>query len=212
MLVLEKDAAKASMKTLNLAKRDATISSGRSMLFVLEDEDRLGVKLKKTIFTVKTPVIPELDTVYRSWPLPLTTITFPTGLADYVAAFEFSCTHSSVERSTFCVLIESRRAQQLWSTSVLFYDSEMDIPLETILNDKAGTFQNEGKSIAYDTGLKNRPAIGMRVRVDFRTSEMSEMLVTVSSTQKFIRTNSEENEYRSSVRSMVNKFRMRTTS
>ena len=212
MLVLEKDAAKAKLQTLNLTKRDVTINSGRSMLFVLEDEDRLGVVLKKNIFAVKTPVMLELDTIYRSWNLPLETIDLPTSLADYIAAFEFSCTHGSVDASTFCVLIESRRAQQLWSTTVMFFDDEEDTSLEDILNEKAGTFQNEGKSIAYDTGLKTRPAIGMRVKVDFRASQMNEMLVAVTSTQKFIRTNSDDFETRPSIRNIVNKLRMRSTS
>jgi hypothetical protein len=210
LLILEKDAAKAKLQTVNLTKKDVTINSGRSMLFILEDEDRLGVVLKRNIFTVKTPVMLELDTVYYSWKLPLETINLPTSLADYVAAFEFSCTHKSADAPTFCVLIESRRAQQLWSTCVIFFDDEEDISLETILNEKAGTFQNEGKSIAYDTGLKNRAAIGMRVKVDFRTSQMSQMLVTVTSTQKFKRTNSDDSETRPSIRSMVHKLRLRS--
>jgi hypothetical protein len=212
MVVLEKDATRAKSQTLTLTKRDTTISSGPSMLFVVEDEDRLGVVLEKTIYTVKTPVIPGLDTIYRSWKLPLQIINFPTSLADYVAAFQFSCTHASSVRSTFCVLIESRRAQQLWSTYVLFFDSMDEISLEKVLGDRVGTFQNEGNSMRYDDGLEKRASIGMSVRATIGHNEPFKLLVTVSSTQKYLRAKSNDSETRSSVRAIANKLMLRPES
>jgi hypothetical protein len=212
MLVLEKEAAKAKFQTLTLVKRDATMSKGRNIPFVVMDEDRLGVLLENTIFTMKTPVIPDLDAYYLSWKLPLRTISFPTDLADYAAAFKFSCTNEHFGNATFCVLIESRRAQQLWSTHVFFFDGDNDIPLESVLDQKIGSFQNEGRSIAYDTELKKREAIGLRVRVDVRMGEVNEMRVTVTSTSKFLHRTSDDAESTSSIRNVVNRLRLRSIS
>jgi hypothetical protein len=212
MLVLEKEAAKAKSQTLTLIKRDAAVRKGQNIQFVILDEDRLGVTLENTIFTIKTPVIPDLDANYLSWKLPLSTINFPTDLADYAAAFKFSCTHDSLGKATFCVLIESRRAQQLWSTHVFFFDGANDLPLETVLDEKTGSFQNEGRSIAYDSELKNREAIGLRVRVDVRRGGEREMRVAVTSTTKFLRRNTDDAEFTSPVRNIVNRLRLRSMS
>jgi hypothetical protein len=211
MLVLEKEAAKAKFQTLTLVKRDGTVSKGQSIRFVVEDEDRLGVMLEKNIFTIKTPVIPDIEANYLSWKLPLDTIKFPTELADYAAAFKFSCTHEYLRKATFCVLIESRRGQQLWSTHVFFFDGDNDLPLESVLDLKTGSFQNEGRSIAYDTELKKREAIGLRVRVDVRMGKVNEMRVTVTSTTKFLHKNTDA-ESASPLREMVNRLRLRSVS
>jgi hypothetical protein len=206
MLVREKDAAKAKLQILTLIKRDATVESGQSVKFVLDDQDNLGVELQKSIFTVKTPIFPDIDTDYFTWKLPLDDIHFPTNSADYLAAFEFCCKHTSSEISKFYVLIESRRAQQLWSTHILFVNRDSDASLEGILSEKAGSFQNEGNSIAYDTELKKRAGIGLKVRVRTSIRGTGNITVTVNSTHKYLQTRSEDSDIRSPFRSIVNKL------
>jgi hypothetical protein len=139
-----------------LSKRDIVQGNYQSRSFEIEfsNEKNLGYRLKEVVYAAKPFTT---LTIYKSIGSlvddseshSVQSADFPPGRADYIVAFDIS---HSTESHRFVVLLESRRARLLWYTTI-FWCSK-DFPLKRIMEDTAGSFQNDSHTLPLQHGVK----------------------------------------------------------